>query len=150
MARPSKLTAAQLAFLEKILTDWTKQKRDAGYQGGAFPKTLQNWRTYSINDIMKDPLFQSPPTNQDGSQLGLILSIFKTIGSPTRETWPEAASFRTPPFDWYNDFEGRAWEDILPHTEPKWRDLIALLVKYSGRLTAEKVGSLASLDLGRG
>lgn len=76
------------------------------------------------------PLFESRPVHEDGNQLGLILSIFKTMGSPTIETWPEAANFRTPPFQIYQYFEPHDWEDILPDVNPQFRDLIAALVKY--------------------
>ncbi|KAH8911581.1 kinase-like protein [Coniochaeta sp. PMI_546] len=85
------------------------------------------------------PLFESRPVHEDGNQLGLILSIFKTMGSPTRESWPEAARFRTPPFDMYCFFEARPWEEILPDVEAEWRELIAAIVRYDGgRVTAEK------------
>ncbi|KAL0472022.1 cell division protein kinase [Neurospora intermedia] len=84
-------------------------------------------------------LFESRAVHEDGNQLGLILSIFKTIGSPTRESWPEAVSFRTPPFDIYREFERRSWDKILPDVTEDWRELISGLVKYdSKRATAEQ------------
>jgi serine/threonine protein kinase len=77
------------------------------------------------------PLFDSPPAYEDGNQLGLILSIFQTIGSPTPDTWPEAKGFRTPPFDMYRVFEGKGgWEVVLPGVKAEWRDLVAGLVRY--------------------
>ncbi|KAI1481956.1 kinase-like protein [Daldinia eschscholtzii] len=76
-------------------------------------------------------LFESRPTHEDGNQLGLILSIFKTIGSPTRESWPEAVNFKTPPFEMYRVFEGRSWDDILPDIDEDFRELVAALVIYS-------------------
>lgn len=86
------------------------------------------------------PLFESRAAHEDGNQLGLILSIFKTIGSPTRETWPEAQHFRTPPFEIYQVFEGRPWEDILDGVDEGWADMVKKMVKYdSNRMTAEKV-----------
>lgn len=86
------------------------------------------------------PLFESRAAHEDGNQLGLILSIFKTIGSPTRESWPEAAHFRTPPFDMYRTFEGRPWTEILEGIEPDFQELIVSLVKYnSTRATAAQV-----------
>ncbi|KAG8167221.1 hypothetical protein KVR01_002910 [Diaporthe batatas] len=85
------------------------------------------------------PLFESRAAHEDGNQLGLILSIFKTIGTPTRETWPEAASYRTPPFDIYRVFEGQSWEGILTGVEAGLRDMIASLVRYdSKRMTADQ------------
>ncbi|KAF6817103.1 cell division protein kinase [Colletotrichum plurivorum] len=85
------------------------------------------------------PLFESRPTHEDGNQLGLILSIFKTLGTPTRETWPEAASFKTPPFEMYRKFDGQPWETILPEVDPEIRDLIASLVRFdSKRWSAEQ------------
>lgn len=86
------------------------------------------------------PLFESRAVHEDGNQLGLILSIFKTIGSPTRESWPEAQAFRTPPFDFYQAFEGRPWSEILDGVDEGWADMIQKMVRYdSGRMTAEEV-----------
>ncbi|OIW28237.1 serine/threonine-protein kinase csk1 [Coniochaeta ligniaria NRRL 30616] len=92
-----------------------------------------------LAECLHGKLFESRPVHEDGNQLGLILSIFKTVGSPTRESWPEAARFRTPPFEMYRFFEARPWEEILPDVEGGWRELIAAMVRYdSGRVTAEK------------
>lgn len=86
------------------------------------------------------PLFESRAVHEDGNQLGLILSIFKTIGSPTRDSWPEAQYFRTPPFEIYQTFEGRPWEDILSDVDEGWADMVKKMVRYdSNRMTAEKV-----------
>ncbi|KAI0424057.1 kinase-like domain-containing protein [Xylaria sp. FL1042] len=81
-------------------------------------------------------LFESRPAHEDGNQLGLILSIFKTIGSPTRESWPEAVNFKTPPFEMYRTFEGQKWEDLLPNVEAEFHDIIVSLVKYSSNARA--------------
>ncbi|TGJ88374.1 hypothetical protein E0Z10_g392 [Xylaria hypoxylon] len=81
-------------------------------------------------------LFESRSAHEDGNQLGLILSIFKTIGSPTRESWPEAVDFKTPPFEMYQTFEGRKWEDLLPDVEDGFRDIIMSLVIYSSSARA--------------
>lgn len=88
------------------------------------------------------PLFESRAVHEDGNQLGLILSIFKTIGSPTRESWPEAQSFRTPPFDFYQAFEGHPWKDILRDVDEGWTDMIVKMVRYdSGRMRADEVSA---------
>lgn len=86
-------------------------------------------------------LFESRAAHEDGNQLGLILSIFKTIGSPTRESWPQAASFKTPPFDMYRVFEGRTWDEVLPDVDEDFRELVAALVVYNtgARATASQV-----------
>lgn len=76
------------------------------------------------------PLFESRPAHEDGSQLGLILSIFKNIGSPTRESWPEAVDFKTPPFEMYQTFEGQKWEDLLADVAVEFHDIITSLVRY--------------------
>ncbi|KAK1447185.1 hypothetical protein CMEL01_09024 [Colletotrichum melonis] len=84
-------------------------------------------------------LFESRPAHEDGNQLGLILSIFKTLGTPTRETWPEAASFKTPPFEMYRMFDGQPWTEILPEVNSHARELISSLVRFdSKRATAEQ------------
>ncbi|CAN8101848.1 unnamed protein product [Discula destructiva] len=86
------------------------------------------------------PLFESRPVHEDGNQLGLILSIFKTIGTPTRDTWPEAQTFRTPPFELYKIFEARPWDDILTGAGEGWADIVKKTVKYSSeRMTASQI-----------
>lgn len=90
------------------------------------------------------PLFESRGAHEDGNQLGLILSIFKTLGTPTEETWPEAAHYKTSPFEMYRVLDGHSWDEIMPEVEPVFQDLISRLVRYdSRRATAEEV----SLDM---
>lgn len=112
------------------------------------PETLFGKRSYDTSldiwsagtmfvECMRKPpasLFESRDTAEDGNQLGLILSIFKTLGTPTRETWPEAVSFSTPPFEWYREFPGKSWEEILPDVNHEIRNFVILMVCYeSGR-----------------
>lgn len=86
------------------------------------------------------PLFESRLVHEDGNQLGLILSIFKTLGTPTPETWPEAKEFRVTPFELWTVFPQREWEVILPHVDAGFRDAVARLVRYDGsRASAEEV-----------
>ncbi|KAH7324714.1 kinase-like domain-containing protein [Stachybotrys elegans] len=94
------------------------------------------------------PIFESRPVQEDGNQLGLILSIFKTLGTPTPETWPEALEFKVAPFELWTVFPQRPWDEILPGVEPDWRDLVAALIRFdSRRLTAEQA-SLHISNLG--
>ncbi|KAH6632330.1 kinase-like domain-containing protein [Chaetomium tenue] len=88
--------------------------------------------------FLRRPLFDSPPAHEDGSQLGLVLSLFQTLGTPTPETWPEARAFRTPPFEMYRVFEGRVaregWEGLVPGAGEGWRGLVEGMVRFeSGR-----------------
>lgn len=85
------------------------------------------------------PPFESRPAHEDGNQLGLILSIFKTLGTPTPETWPEAKNFRVSPFEMWNVFPCRTWAEILPTIDPEFRDVITKTVTYGGRGTATDV-----------
>jgi serine/threonine protein kinase len=87
------------------------------------------------------PIFQSPPTHEDGSQLGLILSIFRTLGTPTPETWPEASGFRTTPFGMWRVFAPRAPDVAFEEVRVPFRGLVEGLLKYesSRRLTAKEV-----------
>jgi serine/threonine protein kinase len=87
------------------------------------------------------PIFESRAAHEPGSQLGLILSIFKTLGTPTPETWPEAKEFKVAPFELWNVFPPKPWEEILPDVDPNFRELVAALLRYdSGRATADQVG----------
>lgn len=91
-------------------------------------------------------LFESRDAFEDGNQLSLILSIFQTIGTPTKDTWPEAAQFTTPPFQWYKHFPGKSFVELLPGASNEARDLVAGLVVYESgrRMTAKEVGSMPS------
>lgn len=93
-----------------------------------------------LAEMLGHPLFESRPAHEDGSQLGLILSIFKTLGTPTRETWPEAEGFKVTPFELWTVFPGKSWEELLPGVEEGWRELVGALVRFDGsRATAEQV-----------
>jgi len=87
------------------------------------------------------PLFESREGSEDGNQLGLILSMFKTVGTPTEKTWPEAKGFSTPPFKWYQEFPGVSWEELLPGVDVSARDMVKKMVCFEGgkRLTAVEV-----------
>ncbi|KAH8659183.1 kinase-like domain-containing protein [Tricladium varicosporioides] len=105
------------------------------------PETLFGNRSYStsldmweagtmLGECLRSPpksLFESRGASEDGNQLGLILSMFKILGTPTKETWPEAVDFTTPPFEWYQEFPGHPWEELLPGVEVHGRDLVRSL-----------------------
>jgi cyclin-dependent kinase len=92
------------------------------------------------------PVFESRPAHEDGNQLGLILSIFKTLGTPTPETWPEAKEFKITPFELWTRFPQRALVDILPDVDPAFRELVAALVRFDGnRATAQQASRIALL-----
>jgi len=111
----------------------------------SYDTSLDMWAagTMLVECIRKPPtpLFESRETSEDGNQLGLILSMFKTIGTPTKETWPEALNFTTPPFDWYQVFPGHSWEELLSEVGENGRDLVTKLVCFESgnRLTAAQV-----------
>ncbi|KAL2177669.1 kinase-like domain-containing protein [Thermothelomyces heterothallicus CBS 202.75] len=93
------------------------------------------------------PPFESRPAHEDGNQLGLVLSIFQTLGTPTPETWPEAVGFRTPPFEMYRIFNGRVasegWQAVvpgLPSGEGSWMELVQGLLRFESaqRVTADE------------
>ncbi|KAK0386028.1 hypothetical protein NLU13_5865 [Sarocladium strictum] len=86
------------------------------------------------------PLFESRAVHEDGNQLGLILSIFKTLGTPDKETWPEAAEFKVSPFELWTVFPRRPWTAILPDINPELRDIITMMVRFDGkRATAHEI-----------
>lgn len=85
------------------------------------------------------PPFESRSAHEDGNQLGLILSIFKTLGTPTRDSWPEATSFKVSPFEMWTVFPTRSWNEILQNVDDELRDVVAATIRYSGRYTAQKV-----------
>ncbi|PYH99692.1 cell division protein kinase [Aspergillus ellipticus CBS 707.79] len=82
-------------------------------------------------------LFDSGPL---GSDLSLIQSIFKTLGTPDEETWPETQKLP----DWgkvqFYKYPAKPWDDILKGASTKSRDLVSKLVLYesSQRLSAEE------------
>ncbi|MCJ1380946.1 hypothetical protein MMC17_004055 [Xylographa soralifera] len=83
----------------------------------------------------KKTLFDAGPL---GSELALIQSIFKTKGTPTTDSWPEAAQLP----DWgkmrFYEYPPRPWEEVMPDTKQAARELVEKLVRYQSidRLTA--------------
>ncbi|KAG6007337.1 hypothetical protein E4U21_006148 [Claviceps maximensis] len=94
------------------------------------------------------PPFESRPAHEDGNQLGLILNMIKTLGTPTEETWPEAKLFKVSPFKLWAVFPQRSWEDILPRVHAPFRDLVARLLRFESgyRMTAEEASSALHHD----
>ncbi|OQD61272.1 hypothetical protein PENPOL_c017G07184 [Penicillium polonicum] len=80
-------------------------------------------------------LFDSGPV---GSDLSLIFSIFKLLGTPDEQRWPEVQVLP----DWgkveFHSFPAQPWEDILPGASSNGRDLVSHLLRYesSERLSA--------------
>ncbi|CAG8908203.1 unnamed protein product [Penicillium egyptiacum] len=80
-------------------------------------------------------LFDSGPV---GSDLSLISSIFKLLGTPDEQRWPEVHVLP----DWgkveFHSFPRQTWEDILPGASSNGRDLVSHLLCYesSQRLSA--------------
>lgn len=111
----------------------------------SYGTSLDIWEagTMLVECIRKppSPLFESRDTSEDGNQLGLILSMFKTLGTPTKETWPEAVNFTTPPFEWYQSFPGKSWDELLVNVKEESKDLVKNLVCFESgrRLTALEV-----------
>lgn len=75
-----------------------------------------------------------------GSELGLIKSMFSTLGTPTDHNWPSAKQYP----DWgkvkFQDFKAHSWEEILPETSEAARDFVSRTVCYepTKRLTAKE------------
>ncbi|VTO86687.1 unnamed protein product [Fusarium graminearum] len=103
-----------------------------------------------LSEVLRDPptpIFESRAVHEDGNQLGLILSIFKTIGTPTPETWPEAKQFKVAPFELWTSFPGQNWEELLPNVHPDFIDLVSSLVRYdSQRLTSTQALEHGALE----
>ncbi|KAI5821201.1 kinase-like domain-containing protein [Pyronema omphalodes] len=75
-----------------------------------------------------------------GSELRLIASIFKTLGTPTSETWPETKHFPDFKKIQFHQMPTKPWEEILPNGTPLMRDLASKLLTYESgdRLSAEE------------
>ncbi|KAL8656631.1 MAG: hypothetical protein Q9226_002613 [Calogaya cf. arnoldii] len=90
-----------------------------------------------VAGIPYSTLFDSGPL---GSDLALIQSHFKTLGTPTDETWPEAKTFS----DWgkmsFHMYPPKSWAEILPRASEPARDLVSSLVVYQSgdRMTAKE------------
>lgn len=76
-----------------------------------------------------------------GSDLALIQSVFKKLGTPNLDVWPEAAGFR----DWgkvqFYEYPAQEWSQLLPDLSEVERDLVGSLVRYESgtRIGASKV-----------
>ncbi|KAF2237494.1 kinase-like protein [Viridothelium virens] len=93
-----------------------------------------HWRTHGT-------LFTS---GELGSDLALLLSIFRHLGTPSPETtWPEARTFP----DWgkmeFYEFEGKEWDELLPGVEEGARNLVGRLVRFE---SGERMGAREALE----
>lgn len=129
-----------------------KKIADVGTTSYRPPELLFGYRNYDtsldmwaagcvVGEMVKkdhSPLFDAGPL---GSELGLIKSMFETLGTPNDKTWPSAKEFP----DWgkmrFQDFPGKSWKDILPGVAGEAVDLVSKMVNYEStvRLTAEEV-----------
>ncbi|KAJ5618875.1 hypothetical protein N7510_002859 [Penicillium lagena] len=75
-------------------------------------------------------LFDSGPV---GSDLSLIFSIFKTLGTPDEQRWPEIGVLP----DWgkveFHPLPAQPWENVLKGASSKGRDLVRSLLCYESR-----------------
>ncbi|KAL6707641.1 mitogen-activated protein kinase [Coniothyrium glycines] len=89
-------------------------------------------------DSEHETLFDS---GELGSDLALIQSIFKKLGTPTLEMWPEAADLP----DWgkvqFYEYPTQPWSVLLPGLEEMERNIVDSLVKYESgaRMSASEV-----------
>ncbi|KAL8775605.1 MAG: hypothetical protein Q9209_000101 [Squamulea sp. 1 TL-2023] len=92
----------------------------------------------AVAGIPYPSLFEAGPL---GSDLALIQSIFKTLGTPNNKIWLEAKTFS----DWgkmsFHKYPPKSWDEILPKAPESARDLVSKLVTYqsSERMTAKDV-----------
>jgi hypothetical protein len=77
MGRRSVLNDSQLTYLQPFLTTWEAKKKEEGYEGGKYSKTLKTWHNGTIDDIMKNTLFLEAPE-------GLTLKRLRDV----RFLWP--------------------------------------------------------------
>ncbi|CAO2654129.1 Nn.00g108620.m01.CDS01 [Neocucurbitaria sp. VM-36] len=76
-----------------------------------------------------------------GSDLALIQSMFKKLGTPNLDVWPEAARFP----DWgkvqFHEYPAQTWSALLPNVSEIEQDLVSQLIKYESgaRTNASKV-----------
>eukprot|EP00923_Selenidium_pygospionis_P041524 GHVN01071971.1.p1 GENE.GHVN01071971.1~~GHVN01071971.1.p1 ORF type:complete len:304 (+),score=25.73 GHVN01071971.1:367-1278(+) len=82
------------------------------------------------------PLF---PGTSDNDQL---LKIFKTLGTPSVESWPEVQSLP----EWKNDhpqFNARPWDEIVPSLDSAGIDLLANMLKFDPN---KRLSARAAMD----
>lgn len=107
----------------------------------SYDTTLDIWSAGCLVAELEHPehktLFHAGPM---GSELGLIKSIFETLGTPDEEIWPSATGFP----DWgkmsFYNYPPQTWSEILPNVDSKAIDLISKLVRYEmpSRLSAKE------------
>lgn len=106
----------------------------------AYDTSLDMWAAGCVvAEMVKNeayPIFDAGPL---GSELGLIRSMFTTLGTPTDDTWPSATSYP----DWdkmtFKEFPGKSWDEILPGASPAAIDFVSRTVCFetTKRMTAE-------------
>ncbi|KFY07166.1 hypothetical protein V492_07390 [Pseudogymnoascus sp. VKM F-4246] len=162
---PTRLVIADFgtAWHPKLSTDEPAKQKclDVGTGSYRAPETLFGDRKYGteldmwgagcvLAECLRDPptpLFESRGAHEDGNQLGLILSIFKTLGTPDLSTWPSAAKLPTPPFEMYATFPQVPWKTLIPPTpNPEFVEIIDKVRELVWRMVAFEPGYRMDAD----
>ncbi|KAJ5082394.1 hypothetical protein N7532_011437 [Penicillium argentinense] len=119
-----------------------------GYRG--YGTALDQWAAGCVVaeaiTVGHGQLFEPGPL---GSDLSLIFSIFKTLGTPNEHSWSEVVQLP----DWgkveFQSFPAQSWDEILPGSSSNGRDLASHLVCYESRqrFSAEEVSDRESNGL---
>lgn len=103
--------------------------------------SLDLWAAGCTVAEVLDPTHQTLfDSGELGSDLALIQSMFKKLGTPNLRVWPEAASLP----DWgkvqFHEYPTQEWSKLLPQLSATEQGLVGSLVKYESgaRLTASK------------
>ncbi|CBY02326.1 similar to cell division protein kinase [Plenodomus lingam JN3] len=103
--------------------------------------SLDLWAAGCTVAEVLDPAHQTLfDSGELGSDLALIQSIFKKLGTPNLDVWPEAAKLP----DWgkvqFYEYPPQDWSKLLPQLSATEQDLVGGLVKYESgaRLSASK------------
>ncbi|KFY01443.1 hypothetical protein V490_00905 [Pseudogymnoascus sp. VKM F-3557] len=170
---PTRLVIADFgtAWHPKLSTDEPRNEKCLDVGTGAYraPETLFGDRKYGTEldmwgagcvmaECLRDPptpLFESRGAHEDGNQLGLILSIFKTLGTPDQSTWPSATKLPTPPFEMYTKFPAVPWKTLIPETSNaefagKWdklREIVWWMVMFEPGYRMEPDAAMEMLEM---
>ncbi|KAI8938863.1 hypothetical protein NX059_004724 [Plenodomus lindquistii] len=103
--------------------------------------SLDLWAAGCTVAEVLDPAHQTLfDSGELGSDLALIQSMFKKLGTPNLDVWPEAAGLP----DWgkvqFHEYPAQEWSTLLPQLSEAEQNLVGGLVRYESgtRLTASK------------
>ncbi|KAK9367198.1 kinase-like domain-containing protein [Lipomyces kononenkoae] len=115
----------------------------------AYTKSIDMWSWGCVIAELwhRKPIFDDE--NPESSEISLVNTIFRKLGTPNLQTWPEAKQFPAFVHIQFIPYPSQPIDQMVPNAPPEAIEVITGLLQYESkrRITAEKLLNLKYLSL---